>query len=256
MHIGHFAACQQGWTRIEQNTNEPIFPVQFHPCGKNLNAGCVRDRVFESGLGWGGAERRPQSQKTESVMAGSVNKVILIGNLGADPEGPPDQFREAGGQSPRRDFRKLARQGQRRAQGKDRVAPRRDLQRGPCQDRRAISEEGRQGLHRGPAADAQMAGPERSGPLSTEVVLQGFNSALTMLDGRGGGGGADSASTAATSAAPARCKAARAGRRSPPPAAPRRHGRRDSVLVLFAQFDCCSPLPCAPLLEQRREVER
>jgi single-strand DNA-binding protein len=27
---------------------------------------------------------------------------------------------------------------------------------------------------------------------STEVVLQGYNSSLTMLDGRGGGGGGDS----------------------------------------------------------------
>ena len=61
-------------------------------------------------------------------MAGSVNKVILIGNLGADPEirrtqdgRPIANLRVATSES-------LARQGDRRAQGKDRVAPRRHLQ--------------------------------------------------------------------------------------------------------------------------------
>ncbi len=34
-----------------------------------------------------------------------------------------------------------------------------------------------------------MAGPAGPGPLLTEVVLQGFNGQLTMLDGRAGAGG-------------------------------------------------------------------
>ena len=61
-------------------------------------------------------------------MAGSVNKVILIGNLGADPE-----IRRTQDGRPIANLRIatsefVARQGDRRAQGKNRMAPRRDLQ--------------------------------------------------------------------------------------------------------------------------------
>ena len=97
----------------------------------------------------------------ERIMAGSVNKVILIGNLGNDPEvrrlNSGDQvvnIRVATSETWRD-------KTTRRAQGEDRVAQRRDLQREPRQDRRAILQEGLEGLSRGPAADPQMAGPER-----------------------------------------------------------------------------------------------
>ena len=61
-------------------------------------------------------------------MAGSVNKVILIGNLGADPE-----IRRTQDGRPIANLRLatsefVARQGNRGATGEDRVAPRRDLQ--------------------------------------------------------------------------------------------------------------------------------
>jgi single-strand DNA-binding protein len=57
---------------------------------------------------------------------------------------------------------------------------------------------------------------------STEVVLQGFNSNLTMLDGRGGGGGGsfgddpggDFGSSGPVSSAPRRAVAAGGGRNS------------------------------------------
>ena len=94
-------------------------------------------------------------------MAGSVNKVILVGNLGQDPEvrrlssGDPVVNLQA------RDVGKLARQDFRRAQGADRVALGGHLQREPREGRRAISEEGREGLHRRPAADAAMGGSVR-----------------------------------------------------------------------------------------------
>ena len=81
-------------------------------------------------------------------MAGSVNKVILIGNLGKDPEIRRTQDGRPIANLTRRHLGKLARQDHRRAQGKDRVAPRRDLQRGPVQDRRAIPQEGLEGLSR------------------------------------------------------------------------------------------------------------
>ena len=74
---------------------------------------------------------------------------------------PADPGRAADRQSEHRDLRNLARQGHRRAQGKDRMAPRGDLQRRALQDRRAVSEEGRQGLYRRPVADPQMDRPER-----------------------------------------------------------------------------------------------
>src|SRR5258708_22813483 len=72
-----------------------------------------------------------------------------------------DSGRAADRQSAYRYVRYLAGQGDRRAQGKDREASRRDFQRRPVHDRRAISDEGRQGLYRGPVANPQMDRPER-----------------------------------------------------------------------------------------------
>ena len=98
-------------------------------------------------------------------MAGSVNKVILVGNLGKDPEirrtqdgRPIANLRIATSES----WRDKSTGEQAR---EDRVALGRHLQREPLQDRRAVPEEGRQGVHRGPAADPQVAGPGRPGPL-------------------------------------------------------------------------------------------
>ena len=59
----------------------------------------------------------------------------------------------------------LARQDYGRAPREDRVALGRNLQRGVVPCGRAIPEEGRQGLPRGPATDAQVAGSGRAGPL-------------------------------------------------------------------------------------------
>jgi single-strand DNA-binding protein len=133
-------------------------------------------------------------------MAGSVNKVILVGNLGRDPESRSSRMaaRWSSCASPRR---KAGRIAQRRAQGKDRVAHGQGLQRRPGQRRREISAQGQQGLYRR-RADQTRKWQDQSGNdrYSTEIVLQGFNSVLTMLDGapgqgggagRGGGGGED-----------------------------------------------------------------
>jgi single-strand DNA-binding protein len=117
-------------------------------------------------------------------MAGSVNKVILIGNLGKDPEirrtqdGRPIANLSVATSESWRD------KATGEAEGKDRMAPRRHLQREALPDRRAILEEGLEGLSRRLAADAQMAGSIGQDKYSTEVVLQGFNSQLTMLDRR------------------------------------------------------------------------
>jgi len=51
-------------------------------------------------------------------------------------------------------------------------------------------EEGRQGLHRRALQTRKWQGQDGADRYSTEVVLQGFNSVLTMLDARGGGASA------------------------------------------------------------------
>ncbi|HUF88199.1 MAG TPA: single-stranded DNA-binding protein [Thermohalobaculum sp.] len=122
-------------------------------------------------------------------MAGSVNKVILIGNLGADPEvrtfqngGKVCNLRLATSENWRdRDS------GERRERTE--------------WHRVAIYNEGLVGiaekyLRKGSKIyiEGQLetrkwqdqSGQDR---YSTEVVLRGFNAALTMLDGRGEGGG-------------------------------------------------------------------
>ena len=124
-------------------------------------------------------------------MAGSVNKVILIGNLGADPE-----VRRMQDGRPIVNLRVATSESWR------------DKQSGERRERTewhrvVIFNEGlakiaEQYLKKGSKiyVEGQLqtrkwedqGGQER---YSTEVVLQGFNSALTMLDTRGGGGGGE-----------------------------------------------------------------
>ena len=82
-------------------------------------------------------------------MAGSVNKVILIGNLGKDPEIRTLNSGDRVANLRIATSETVARQGHRRAQGKDRVAPGRHLQREHREGGRELSEEGLDRLHRG-----------------------------------------------------------------------------------------------------------
>ena len=109
---------------------------------------------------WLAVARRPLGKG--EYMAGSVNKVILVGNLGRDPESR--SFQNGGKVVNLRIATSENLEGpqHRRAQGKDRMALGRDLQRRPRQRRRALSAQGQQGLYRGRAADPQMAGPVRA----------------------------------------------------------------------------------------------
>lgn len=122
-------------------------------------------------------------------MAGSVNKVILIGNLGADPE-----IRRTQDGRPIANLRVATTESWRdRNTGERREKTE--------WHRVVIFSEGlakiaEQYLRKGSKVylEGQLqtrkwedqSGQER---YTTEVVLQGFNSALTMLDGRAGAGG-------------------------------------------------------------------
>ena len=98
-------------------------------------------------------------------MAGSVNKVILVGNLGRDPEVRNTQDGTEDRPSGGRDLGSLARPQQRREPRAHRVAPRGDLQRAPRRGRREIPLQRPLGLSRGRAADPQMDRPVRPGAL-------------------------------------------------------------------------------------------
>src|SRR5689334_10653218 len=127
-------------------------------------------------------------------MAGSVNKVILVGNLGAEPEvrtlpsgnkvvnlsvATSENWRDknTGERKEKTEWHRVVIF----SEGLARVAE--------------------QYLHKGSKVYLEGAlqtrkwqdkdGQDR---YSTEVVLQGFNSNLTMLDGRNGGGGAGAGS--------------------------------------------------------------
>ena len=122
-------------------------------------------------------------------MAGSVNKVILVGNLGADPEvrtlpsgnkvvnlsvATSDSWRDknSGERKEKTEWHRvvifsegLAKVAEQYLKKGSKVYLEGQLQTRKWQDQ---------------------SGQDR---YSTEVVLQGFNSQLTMLDGRQGGGG-------------------------------------------------------------------
>ena len=124
-------------------------------------------------------------------MAGSVNKVILIGNLGRDPEvrqtqdgRPVVNFTVATNES-----WKDRQSGERR----ERVEWHRVVIFGE-----GLTDIAQRYLHKGSKVylEGQLrtnkwtdqSGQER---YTTEVVLSGFNAALTMLDSRADGGGGD-----------------------------------------------------------------
>jgi single-strand DNA-binding protein len=122
-------------------------------------------------------------------MAGSLNKVMLIGNLGADPGNSASAQRRLCGQSADRDLRELARQDDRRAPRKDRVAQCRRFQRQSRPRHRAVCQEGSKIYIEGQLQTRKYQDKSGQDRYSTEVVLQGFSGNLTLLDGRGEGGG-------------------------------------------------------------------
>jgi single-strand DNA-binding protein len=123
-------------------------------------------------------------------MAGSVNKVILIGNLGADPEirrtqdgRPIANLRVATSESWRDKTT-----GERREKTEwHRVVI---FNEGLCKIVEQYLKKGSKVYLEGALQTRKWQDKEGHDRYSTEVVLQGFNSQLTMLDRAGGGAGA------------------------------------------------------------------
>jgi single-strand DNA-binding protein len=122
-------------------------------------------------------------------MAGSVNKVILVGNLGADPEvrrtqdgRPIVNLRVATSESWR---------DKNTGERKEKTEWHRVVifSEGLCRVAEQYLKKGSKVYLEGQLQTRKWTDKDNIERYSTEVVLQGFNSALTMLDGRGGGGG-------------------------------------------------------------------
>lgn len=127
-------------------------------------------------------------------MAGSVNKVILVGNLGRDPE---IRFTQAG--------KKIAnfsiatseqwrdrQSGERRERTEwHRIVV---FNEGLADVVERFVKKGSKLYIEGQLRTRKWQGQDGKDNYTTEVVLEGFNSNLTMLDNRGGGDGGGSSS--------------------------------------------------------------
>ncbi len=122
-------------------------------------------------------------------MAGSVNKVILVGNLGADPEirrtqdGRPIANLSVATSENWRDRNT----GERREKTEwHRVVV---FNEGLCKVIEQYLRKGAKVYLEGQLQTRKWQDQNGQDKYTTEVVLQGFNSNLTMLDGRGDSGG-------------------------------------------------------------------
>jgi single-strand DNA-binding protein len=155
-------------------------------------------------------------------MAGSVNKVILVGNLGKDPEirrtqdGRPIANLSVATSETWRDKNS----GERKEKTEwHRVVI---FNEGLCKVAEQYLKKGAKIYIEGQLQTRKWTDQAGVEKYSTEVVLQGFNSNLTMLDGRSGGGsglgaddsGADFGSSGPSSAPPRRAVASGAGARN------------------------------------------
>ena len=147
-------------------------------------------------------------------MAGSVNKVILIGNLGADPE-----IRRTQDGRPIANLRVATTESWRdktSGERKEKTEWHRVVifNEGLCKIAEQYLKKGAKVYLEGQLQTRKWTDQSGVEKYSTEVVLQGFNSNLTMLDGRSGGGssGADDSSgdfgAGGSSGAPRRAVAA------------------------------------------------
>jgi len=156
-----------------------------------------------------------------AAMAGSVNKVILVGNLGKDPE-----IRRTQDGRPIANL-SIATSETWRDKGTGERKEKTEWHRvvifneGLCKVAEQYLKKGAKVYIEGALQTRKWTDQAGVEKYSTEVVLQGFNSTLTMLDGRSGGGGGsfggddsgDFGSDRPVSSAPRRAVAAGAGGR-------------------------------------------
>ena len=125
-------------------------------------------------------------------MAGSVNKVILIGNVGADPEirrtqdGRPIANLRIATSETWRDRNN----GERREKTEWHTVV--VFSEPLCKVIEQYVKKGAKLYIEGALQTRKWQDQTGNDRYSTEIVLQGFNSTLTMLDGRSGGGGGGS----------------------------------------------------------------
>jgi single-strand DNA-binding protein len=137
---------------------------------------------------------RGNAERKEIIMAGSVNKVILVGNLGADPEvrnlpsggkvvnlsiATSERWKDrtSGEQREKTEWHRVVIF----SEGLTRVAE-------------SYLRKGSKVYIEGQLQTRKWQDQSGQDKYSTEIVLQGFNSNLTLLDGRGDGdnaGGGD-----------------------------------------------------------------
>jgi single-strand DNA-binding protein len=162
-------------------------------------------------------------QEWRAAMAGSVNKVILVGNLGKDPEirrtqdGRPIANLSVATSESWRD--KATGERKEKTEWHRVVIFSEPL----CKVVEQYLKKGAKVYIEGALQTRKWTDASGVEKYSTEVVLQGFNSTLTMLDGRSGGGGSfgpddsaggDFGSGGPSSAAPRRAVAAAGARNS------------------------------------------
>jgi len=127
-------------------------------------------------------------------MAGSVNKVILIGNLGADPE-----IRRTQDGRPIANLRVATSESWRdksTGERKEKTEWHRVVifSEGLCRVAEQYLKKGMKVYLEGQLQTRKWTDQQNIERYSTEIVLQGFNSTLTMLDRAGAGGTGDFAS--------------------------------------------------------------
>lgn len=124
-------------------------------------------------------------------MAGSVNKVILVGNLGADPE-----IRQTQDGRPVANF-SVATSESWRDKNSGEKRERTEWHRvvvfneGLCRVIEQYVKKGSKVYLEGQLQTRKWQDKDGQDRYTTEVVLQGFNSSLQMLDGRNSGGDGD-----------------------------------------------------------------
>jgi single-strand DNA-binding protein len=131
-----------------------------------------------------------RTSEEESIMAGSINKVILVGNLGKDPE-----IRRTQDGRPIANMRIATSETWRdKATGEKREKTEWHsvviFSEGLCRVAEQYLRKGSKVYIEGQLQTRKWQGQDGQDRYSTEVVLQNFNSQMVLLDRPGGGAGA------------------------------------------------------------------